>query len=366
MVAIVQDRVPDYRIPFFEKLHKMGVRDGIRYIVFSSSKVMSRNHDGFDHQSIRAIRLGRKRSFFLHYDFRVFKECQVLVLEMALHNPTALIFALRNRRLKRKILVFWGHGGYWTKKVTYFQKKVLWSLVKKADHSMIYTSEGAIRAIESGIFLEDISILRNSVDTRSIIESKKNLSSAEHTAWLKRYGLGTLNFGCAIANFGIEKQLRFLFDALIQIRSQIANFEFIFFGEGPGLDAILSQCEKYPWIKFGGVANQETKAQIALTKAVILNPGRVGLIAVDSIAMGVPIVSRKLEFVHAPEFDYLSHPQTVIVSDDSVSDFTNCAVNLILNSELRDEMSQALVALQPRFSTEIMAINFHNGILGIL
>ena len=365
-VAIVQDRVPDYRIPFFERLHQLGSQDGIRYTIFTSSKNKEETQWAFNQELMPNMRLRFYNNSYIHHDLKKLKDYQAIVLEMALHNPILTIFAMKNQKRSERVLVLWGHVGYWTRKVTRFQKKVLDVVTKRADHLMVYTSEGAIRAIESGIFLENITILRNSVDTQAILESKDDISTAELQGWLKMRKLNTFNFGCAIGNFGKEKELGFLFEALIQIHSQIPNFEFIFFGEGPGLEMILKKCDEYPWIKFGGVADTETKAYLALTNGVLLNPGRVGLIAVDSIAMGMPIVSRTLDFVHAPELGYLIHPQTVILSEDSLTGFVDCAVDLITNNEARSRISKALVALQPRYSVEIMANNFHNGMLGLL
>jgi glycosyltransferase involved in cell wall biosynthesis len=365
-VAIVQDRIPDYRIPFFERLNQLGLQDGICYTIFTSSKDNEPSQWAFNRESIPAMRLKFRRNYYIHYDLKKLKDYRAIVLEMALHNPILTIFAMKNQKRSEKVLVFWGHVGYWTRKVPRFQKKVLGVLTKRADHLMIYTSEGAIRAIESGIILENITILRNSVDTQAIREIKDDISPAELQVWLKMQGLNTFNFGCAIGNFVEEKNLKFLFNALIEIKSQVESFEFIFFGEGDGLKQILKKCDEYAWIKFAGVADAQTKAYLALTTGVLLNPGRIGLIAVDSIAMGMPIVSRALDFVHAPELGYLEHPQSVILSDESLTEFVACAVNLITNKEARNRISKSLVALQPHYSVEIMANNFHNGMLGLL
>ena len=52
----------------------------------------------------------------------------------------------------------------------------------------------------------------------------------------------------------------------------------------------------------------------------LLNPGRIGLVAVDALALQLPVLSTRYEF-HAPEAEYLEEGKTVFYSENTVQDF---------------------------------------------
>jgi glycosyltransferase involved in cell wall biosynthesis len=364
-VSIVQDTVPGYRVPFFETLLSLGKRDGIQYQIFVSARNQGQNQNSLGFNTLPSLEFKIFRKLYLHYDFTKLDDSDAVVIEQALHNPFLLGNLLRSKVHSPKIL-FWGHGGYWTKKVSRLQSNLMWFILKKSDHFLVYTEEGAIRLIENNYPLAKITVLRNSIDTLEIATEISRISEKENIAWLKDLGLDFGNFGCFIGEFKDEKNLDFLISAVIEIHRQIPSFKFAFFGMGSGAKPVLDACKKYPWIKYGGQAGATEKAHLSKANAIILNPGRVGLIAVDSIAMQAPMVTRNLEMVHAPEIEYLSHPSSLIISEASHKTFVDSVVALLHDAETRKNMSQNLHLLQPSYSIEIMAKNFHRAILGIL
>jgi glycosyltransferase involved in cell wall biosynthesis len=174
------------------------------------------------------------------------------------------------------------------------------------------------------------------------------------------------NLGCFIGEFKKEKNTAFLIDALHAIKLKVPDFQFIFFGYGAKLDSIKESCEKYSWIKFGGVANEIEKAHLSKAGAIILNPGRVGLIAVDSIAMSCPMVSCKLKDQHAPEIEYLSAPSTILMTEYDVPSYVDAVIQLFNDPESKKAMSQSLKELQPLYTVEAMAKNFHSSVMSRL
>ena len=68
-----------------------------------------------------------------------------------------------------------------------------------------------------------------------------------------------------------------------------------------------------------GRVNGKTKATVLASADAIVNPGRIGLVAVDALAAGIPVLTTQYRF-HAPEAEYLSEGQTMYSSaDDPVS-----------------------------------------------
>ncbi len=357
-VAIVQDCIPRYRWAFFDALYAMGMKENISYIVYSSDPIESSFEKSFRTVQItnRKIRLGRVTRW--HTKLEELNKPDLVILEQALHNPL-LLWNFLLRRPKDTTTFLWGHGGYWTRRNNCLQEKLLWYVIRRADHFLAYT-DGGMEILRAHRYpIDQITVLRNSIDTKAILNKIRNLSAAEHSSWLVKHSINSSRIGCFIGEFRAEKDLPFLISALVQIRSLVPDFEFIFFGGEKGISQIETALESYPWIKYGGIADATAKAHLARAGAVILNPGRVGLIAVDSMAMGAPIISRKLKDTHAPEFEYLDHPKSMLLADSDLDSYVTQCVSLLKNPQVKKQMSVLLSHLALSFSAEEMARNFH-------
>jgi hypothetical protein len=107
----------------------------------------------------------------------------------------------------------------------------------------------------------------------------------------------------------------------------------LIFGEGP--DKLrLQRSFASSRVIFLGSANLRTKIMLAKIGACILMPGRVGLIAVDSFQMRLPIITTNYNF-HAPEYEYLIHGKNSLVSEDNIPSFVE-----LVTSYLQDEKLQ--------------------------
>ena len=360
-VSIIQDCIPKYRWAFFEALYSIGIKENICYTVYSSDPIDSNFAGSFKavHIANRKIKLGRLTRWHTNLDELL--KSDLVILEQALHNPMLLWrFLLRGPHLVKTYL--WGHGGYWTRRNNWLQEKILWYVIRKADHFLAYTDGGREILRKNGYPVDKITVLRNSIDTQRILNEIKELSPKEHSEWLRKHNLHSLHLGCFIGEFRSEKDLPFLISALVKIRSHISDFEFIFFGGEMGRSQIERSLREYSWITYGGFADSKVKAHLSRAGAVILNPGRVGLIAVDSMAMGAPIVTRNLKDSHAPEFEYLNHPESILVTEDNLDAYVIQSVSLFNNSEVKKQMSITLSQLALTFSAEDMAQNFHSAV----
>lgn len=357
-VAIFQDGIPRYRWAFFEALYSMGLNENISYVVYSAKPVEGNVDEFFQvvHISNRVINLGRLTRWHTKLDES--QTPDIVILEQALHNPL-LLWRFLLRRPHNITTYLWGHGGYWTRRNNWLQEKVLWYVIRRADHFLAYT-DGGMEILRAHRYpIDRITVLSNSVDTKRIMNDTKDLTSVKHSEWLYKHDIHSSHIGCFIGEFTAAKDLPFLISALVQIRSRISDFEFIFFGGEAGLSQIETALKEYPWIKYGGVADSKIKAHLSHAGAVILNPGRVGLIAVDSMAMGAPIVTRKLKDIHAPEFEYLEHPHSILIAENDLDSYVTQSVALLNNPQVKKQMSETLIDLASTFSAEEMARNFH-------
>ena len=71
------------------------------------------------------------------------------------------------------------------------------------------------------------------------------------------------------------------------------------------------------WLRYVGRAGDGEKRLLGATASLLMNPGRVGLVAVDSFALGLPIATTEWQ-LHAPEFDYLVPDDNALITENSV------------------------------------------------
>jgi hypothetical protein len=87
----------------------------------------------------------------------------------------------------------------------------------------------------------------------------------------------------------------------------------------------------------------------------------VGLIAVESIASGKPILTTDWPH-HAPEFGYLTPGDSVFVSPDRLTDYASLVLRVMEDSSMLSRAEDHLARLAPDFGIEQMAENFRQGI----
>jgi glycosyltransferase involved in cell wall biosynthesis len=166
-----------------------------------------------------------------------------------------------------------------------------------------------------------------------------------------------------IGSFEPDKRIDFLLDAF----SQLSIFR-------PSVVLLICSQDKFEKSKFRqlpnriyfvGEADELKKKALSQISKAILNPGRVGLIAVDSFALGLPIITTEWTR-HAPEFSYLQNElNSLITSNDLVSYVQGC-LKLLDDVSTRKRLVQGCIESSEKYTVERMALNFHAGVLRCL
>src|SRR5665811_108326 len=73
---------------------------------------------------------------------------------------------------------------------------------------------------------------------------------------------------------------------------------------------LVEDSEHEPWLLALHSVSPRDMAALSHISSAIWMPGRVGLIAVDALALGLPVLTTRFPF-HAPELDYLVDGRTV-------------------------------------------------------
>jgi hypothetical protein len=136
-------------------------------------------------------------------------------------------------------------------------------------------------------------------------------------------------------------------------------------GDGPDRHVVDRSLAIHAWLRYVGPTLGREKAKIGAVSDLLLMPGAVGLVAVDSFALETPIITTLWPY-HGPEVDYLEDGVNARFSGNSVREFAD-TVEQVLHA--RDELSRLKVACATateRYSLENMVANFASGVVAAL
>lgn len=368
-VAIVHPWFPQYRAPFFEGLIENQKRSNTNIHVFYGAPPPEWEERGDSLTTsyatelpTRFIRLGgkslsSKRLSPLfhgpHYD--------LVILEQAVRNLETYRL-LASRYANR--LAFWGHGKSYTLAVSTAQERAKRLLTNRGKWFFGYTEKGVEAAISGGFPRNRTTIVRNSVDTTSLREGIARVSIAATRDFKQRNDLhGTT--ALFIGGLDSSKRLDFLIEAAHRVHGEVPGFRLLVIGDGAERAKVQRAAEASPVVRYLGPLFGEQKYVAMRASQAIAMPGRVGLVAVDSLASGLPIVTTNWPF-HAPEYEYLSAGKTAVVTDDDVMSYARGMADLIRDKERLSKFSARARSEASGYSIDRMIENFAGGIYGAL
>ncbi len=357
-VVIVQPYVPQYRVALFDRLSELLWAEGVGLTVLvPAEKRMLVRGDAAWPSYVKRVP-GWKRdlggvtvSWTASRAHARRADLTVLPLQGSALDSYPVAIGSR--------FALWGHGGGHVKKAHPLDVALERYLLRRSVHFFSYTRTGGEVARKAGAVSSEISVLFNSVDTESISAARCTTTDARAQAFRRELRLHGPVMLC-LGALDESKRLHFVFDAADRVRSRVPGVSLLFAGDGPQRSQVESFCNQRSWCHYLGRVDDQQKGLLARVASVLVNPGRVGLVAVDSLAMQVPLATTEWPF-HAPEFEYLDARTSVITPDDF--DIYAAAVSDLLEDEpLRARLSAAAGSAAGRFSIGQVADTFALGI----
>ena len=137
------------------------------------------------------------------------------------------------------------------------------------------------------------------------------------------------------------------------------QFRLLIAGAGSIGNVNLSLIKSKKFVQLGFISD-ERKLELAQHCRIIINPGRIGLNAIDSLALALPIVGLKNSH-HAPEYEYLNSRNSFLV--DSYDEMILTVHNLTQDdTQLLNKAIQCVQDAQ-QYQLEYMVDNFVRGTL---
>lgn len=321
-VVILQEYVPKYREPLFKRLIQLGEDGGISIQVAAGRPegIQSRRGDLATADFVlpirqRELRIAGRRLVLRQID-PFLENADLLILEQARRNIDAYRLLVPRRRPTK--IALWGHGKDYVKSNSFIEKYVQNFLTKRCDWFFAYTDSGATAVRSLGVPSNRISVLRNSIDTRAIMDQSSSQTDADLEAFRFSHGL-TNNVAVFVGGLDESKRIPFLLEAAKVAHSLDQTFRLLIVGDGSERGRVEEASAMSEAVVYAGPIFGPAKTTALLAAKVIAMPGRVGLIAVDSFAAGRPIITTNWPW-HAPEYEYLAPGiDSVVTADDARS-----------------------------------------------
>lgn len=363
-VVIVQEYVPAYRAPFFSFLRCAASKAGIDVIVAAGTPNLSQamRRDTAKVDGIRSIAQHERYMFGRRFNIRdlrpAIKGAEFIVLEQARRNLDA--YRMLGHHKSGRRVALWGHGRDYTHAPGSLDRAAYNWLTKRADWFFAYTSGGkdAVRVL--GYPSNRVTVVQNSIDTLALAHAVAAVDAASAAEFANTHDLRGKT---ALFMGGLDesKRLPLLLEAAHRIANQDPEFRLLIAGAGKQLNYILDAARRSPWLRYLGSTSGSLKALALASSQVIAMPGRVGLIAVDSFAAGIPVVTTDWPW-HAPEFEYLRDGVNAVISHNSLDDYTS-ALCTVLNDPARlSRLGTAAADNRRRYTIEAMVQNYLGGI----
>ena len=337
-LAIIQPYLPSYRVAFFDQLSSQLADEGIRLSVMSPAPAgdLALRLDTVDrspgwHTTIpdRSIKVGNKQlartlrsSQLKQYDGIVGG-----VLGTSIDNYTALISKLLLRRPLKVGL--WGHIDTFTtpgNKVDLALERIQ---MRFADQVFAYTSRGRDFAVNSGIPADKVTTVFNTIDSTELMLAVQDLSPEQVSNFAAQHSLDPHKTLSYIGGLDQSKNIGLLAEILDHLWAHDRQIKVLIGGRGADEALLNRSASRGQVVKLGRVAAQE-KAVMAANSFALLNPGRVGLVAVDALALKLPVYTSIWPF-HAPEIDYLTEGESVHFCRPHAEDFAGKLLHDIKN-----------------------------------
>ena len=366
LVTFIQPYVPTYRVPLFDELSRLLGEAGARLVVAHGEPeglqaARSDSRAGAWSQPLRTRRvrpLGHSLS--LRATLPLARASDLVVAELASSNLDTYRLALDSHVR----LMLWGHGrAYVTESSPLDSRLELW-LARRAERLFLYTEGGAAYLRAQGIEESRITVVRNSTDTVALRAAGNSLSEADIRAWLQDWDIPSGPVACFVGSFDDSKQLPLLFAAARQVAEKLPNFTLVVAGAGPQQGLVDAAARRWNFVRVLPRTDGRTLALLGKTASLMVVPGRVGLVAVDALALGLPVVTTDFPR-HAPEAEYLDQA-TMVSTPRTAKGLAAGMLRLLTDPQRQLQASRAAHDLGDGLSIQATAAAFAGPILEAL
>lgn len=365
-VLIVQPYVPKYRVAFFSSLIQMLEGEGVACRVAAAPPPRGQSERGdavtadwIVNYAPRTVRISG-RTIGLGGARPLWKNDSAVIvghLGSALDTYSAIYDGMR-KRLK---VGLWGHIKPYVNDGNPIDLALERWQLGKCHRVFAYTPGGRDYALAAGVEAANVTTVMNATDTSLLQQARQALSPASVHSFMTAHSLvpgRTLGY---IGGLDSSKRIDFLAAVLDSIWVSDPDIKVIVGGRGSDAH-LLDVARSRGQVVMLGYASVEDQALIARVSSALVMPGRIGLVAVDALVLGIPILTTDWPY-HAPEHEYLVESKTRFTSADNIQSYTSL-IRHFLEDQVNSPDQGSADWRYPSINS--MVDNFGSGVLQLL
>jgi glycosyltransferase involved in cell wall biosynthesis len=363
-VLFVQNSLPRYRVPFFERLRVRLAVDGIELALaygrprgVEAAKAYQAELGWGDQLRNRSLSVGR-RDLVWHPCLSAARKADLVVVEQASRLLTN--YALLAAQIRGGTPVaFWGHGANQKTHAASGGAELVKRHVSRLPHWWFpYTELSKRLVVGLGYPADRITVVQNAVDTSDI-----GAQSGDVARFRAGHGLGNGPIGLFSGSLYREKRIGFLLEAADRIHARRPDFRLILLGDGPDRAAVVRDIAARPYAKYlGGRFGRDRAVPFAAARLMLI-PGVVGLAVVDAFAAALPLVTTAIDY-HSPEIDYLRPGENgiVVAAASSVDAYADAVLRVLGDDAFYERLVTGCRAAAAVYTLDAMVERFAEGI----
>ena len=182
----------------------------------------------------------------------------------------------------------------------------------------------------------------------------------------EKYNIFSKNTAIFCGGMYEQKRLDFLLEACLLIRQKVKDFSIIFIGAGKDDMKVVAFARTHEWVHYPGTSydDNEKGCLFGLSK-LLLMPGLVGLVVLDSFALETPLVTTNYPF-HSPEVDYIVNEYNGIITQNNINAYSERVIELLSDDEQLNKLQTGCNHSSQKYTIQKMANLFGDGVLNAL
>ncbi|MBN0048823.1 glycosyltransferase family 4 protein [Streptomyces actuosus] len=377
-ITIVQPCIPPYRLPFFRRLAadlheqlgaELTVAYGSRpYVSRADGDAEGRDVEGAVPLVERSWRIGGL-PVRLRRLGDLPRRSDVVIVEQALQNlETYYLLAKRwldaARGRSGPAVGMWGLGRNY-KQVPFPMESAKRLLTRQASWFFAYTLGGARHVAGHGFPPGRITVVRNATDTTALVAARNAVTDQQVRTFAEHHHLVPERTALYLGGLHATKRIPFLLEAAAHIVRRMPDFRLLVVGDGPYRPVVEAAAARGDGVVHLGAVHDERRALFGAVSQLMLVPGTVGLCAVDSFALGTPVVTTDWHWRSA-EFEYLQHGRNALVVSGDPQQYARVVLQTLSDPQRVAQLQQGCASDAHRYTVEQMSARFTQGVAGLL
>ena len=286
----------------------------------------------------------------------------LIITEQAVKNLETSELLLRSRRSTAPRIALWGHGIDGNASDTGLLATVKSTFTRRSDWFFAYTPRGGQHVIEHGFPSGRVTVLRNTMDLRALRANLALITDDDVENFARELSFEPHTAGLFIGGVDERKGIRFLLDTATRIRTRIPTFTLLVGGAGALTHEVVAAEKAGAPVRYLGRLNGARKALALRSAQVLTIPEWVGLVAVDSFAAGIPIITTDFP-THSTEFEYLTPHVNAVITAHNPQQYAEGVVALLKDRPRLRTLQDGAAASSDGLAIEDMADRFVAGIV---